>query len=82
MGLPMSVEKVEDTPDHCVYTFGTPDAVIGRVRLHKSSGDVELIQLDGGGDVPNEQFYLAHLVPRLQDYHDRDAYPDTERWEA
>jgi hypothetical protein len=82
MGVPMAVEKTDDTPDHCVYVFGAPDAAVGRARLHKSSGDVELIELTETGDGPSEQFYLAHLVPRLHAYHDRDTYPPSDRWEA
>jgi hypothetical protein len=33
-------------------------------------------------DGPSEQFYLAHLVPRLHAYHDRDTYPSNDQWEA
>jgi len=82
MGLPMSIEKVEETDDHCVYTFGAPDASVGRVRLHKSSGDVELIELAEQDNAPGEQYYLAHLIPRLHDYHDRSTYPTRDRWDA
>lgn len=82
MAVPMSVAKIEDTSAHCVYAFGAPDAPVGRARLHKATGDVELIELTETGDGPSEQFYLAHLVPRLQDYHDRDNYPASDRWEA
>jgi hypothetical protein len=82
MGVLMIAEKVEETPDHCVYAFGGPDATVGRVRLHKADGDVELLTLAETGDGPGEQFYLAHLVPRLHDYHDRDTYPASDRWTA
>lgn len=82
MGLPVSVTKVEETPGHCVYAFGSPDATVGRVRLHKASGDVELIELSERSDAPSEQFYLAHLVPRLHGYHDRGTYPSSDQWEA
>lgn len=82
MGLPVSVEKVEETPDHCTYTFGSPDATMGRARLHKSSGNVELLDLSATGDGPRAPFYLAQVVPRLQAYHDRKAYPAGDQWEA
>lgn len=82
MGLPMAVDKVEETTAHCVYTFGPPDATVGRARVDKASGDVELLSLDETGDSPSEQFYLAHLVPRLHDYHDRNTYPASDQWEA
>jgi len=82
MGLPMAVEKVEDAPGHCVYAFGSPEAFVGRARLDKSSGDVELLELNETDDGPSEQFYLAHLVPRLHDYHDRGTYPPSEQWTA
>lgn len=82
MGVPIVVDKTADTPDHCVYAFGAPETTVGRVRLAKASGDVELLTLSDNGDGPSEQFYLAHLVPRLQDYHDRATYPAHDRWEA
>jgi len=82
MGLPVSVEKVEETSDHCVYTFGSPDTTAGRVRLHKSSGDVELIALSERDGASSEKYYLAHLVPRLQGYHDQGTYPATDHWET
>jgi hypothetical protein len=82
MGLPMAVKKVEEAPDHCVYAFGAPDATVGRVRLYKADGDVELLDLAETADGPSEQFYLAHLVPRLHDYHDRDTYPASDQWTA
>jgi hypothetical protein len=82
MGLSMAVEKVEESPEDCVYTFGPPDAAVGRARLQKADGDVELLALDETGDGPSEQFYLAQLVPRLHDYHDRDTYPDRDEWDA
>ena len=82
MALSMAVEKIEETPTHCVYAFGGPGTTVGRVRVEKASGDVELLALNESGDGPSEQFYLAHLVPRLHDYHDRGAYPPTDQWEA
>ncbi len=82
MSVPLFIEKKEETPSQCVYTFGAPDAPVGRVRLHKTNGDVELLELAETSDGPSEQFYLAHLVPRLHDYHDRDTYPASDRWTA
>jgi hypothetical protein len=83
MGLELSVVKKEETAAHCVYVFGPPAAPVGRVRLDKSSGDIELLSLPDGNDsdVPaGSRFYLAHLVPRLQAYHDRGAYPARDQW--
>ena len=82
MGVPISIEKKEETPTHCVYAFGAPDTTVGRARLEKASGDVALLDLTESGEGASEQFYLAHLVPRLQRYHDRGTYPSADRWEA
>jgi len=82
MGLPMAVSKEEDTAEYCVYTFGSPDTTVGRVRLQKASGDLELLDLSERRNAPSEQFYLAHLVPRLRGYHDRGTYPARDQWEA
>lgn len=79
MGLELSVRKTEDTPAYCVYAFGPPDARTGRARLQKASGDVELTALPDRDDA-STSFYLAHLVPRLQAYHDASTYPDRDRW--
>jgi hypothetical protein len=82
MGLTISLEKVETAGDYLLYTFGPPDKTVGRVRLHPSSGDIELASLSETADGPDERYYLAHVVPRLQSYHDRDIYPEAEQWEA
>lgn len=82
MGLPVSVEKVEETPDHCTYAFGSPDATVGRARLHKSSGNVELLALSAPDDGPRAPFYLAQIVPRLQAYQERNVYPPSDQWEG
>jgi hypothetical protein len=82
MGVPISIEKTEETSTHCVYAFGSPGTTVGRARLDKSSGDVELLALNETDDGPSEQFYLAHLVPRLHAYHDRGTYPPDEQWTA
>jgi hypothetical protein len=82
MAVPIVVEKTEDAAAHCVYAFGGPEATVGRARLEKETGAVELLALDERGDGPSEQFYLAHVVARLQGYHDRGRYPAREQWEA
>ncbi len=80
VGLELSVRKTEETPAYCVYAFGSPDETAGRVRLHKASGDVDLLTLADTADGPDERFYLAHLVPHLQAYHDAGTYPERDRW--
>jgi hypothetical protein len=82
MGLTISLEKVEAAGEYLLYAFGPPDETVGRVRLYPSSGDIELASLSETGDGPDERYYLAHVVPRLQSYHERDIYPETEQWEA
>ncbi|MFB6279322.1 MAG: hypothetical protein ABEK75_07435 [Salinibacter sp.] len=82
MGLPMSVEKVEEAHDYLLYAFGPPGAPVGRVRLYPDSGDIALAALSETPDGPDERYYLAQVVPRLQSYHDRGTYPDTDRWEV
>ena len=78
----MSVEKVEETHDYLLYTFGPPGAPVGRVRLYPNSGDIELATLSETEDGPDERYYLAQVVPRLQSYYDRGAYPDSDQWKA
>ena len=80
MSLSLVVEKDEDTDDACVYVFGAPEETAGRVRLQKSSGDVEVLTLSDSMTGANPRFLLAHLVPRLHDYHDRGTYPDRDQW--
>ena len=82
MGLPIFIEKVEETRKYLLYAFGPPDEAAGRVRLYTSSGDIELVSLSNLSDGPDTRYYLAQVVPRLQSYHDRAAYPDTDAWEA
>ncbi|MFB6249972.1 MAG: hypothetical protein ABEL97_15550 [Salinibacter sp.] len=80
VGLELSVRKTDETPAYCVYAFGPPGAPTGRARLQKDSGDVELTALPDRDDGSSASFYLAHLVPRLQAYHDAGTYPDGDRW--
>ena len=82
MGLPIILEKVEETRDCVLYAFGSADTTVGRVRLYKSTGDIELASFSETTERPDERYYLAQVVPRLQSYHDRVAYPDSDQWEA
>ena len=82
MGLPIILEKVEETRDCVLYAFGSADTTVGRVRLYKSTGNIELASFSETTERPDERYYLAQVVPRLQSYHDRGAYPDSDQWEA
>ena len=82
MGLPIILEKVEETRDCVLYAFGSADTTVGRVHLCKSTGDIELASFSETTERPDERYYLAQVVPRLQSYHDRGAYPDSDQWEA
>ncbi len=80
MSLSIVVEKKDETPDWCLYAFGTGSDTMGRVRLRKASGDIEILDLDEADGSSTRSFYLAHLVPRLHTYHDEDTYPAQDRW--
>ena len=82
MGLPIILEKVKETRDCILYAFGSADTTVGRVRLYKSTGDIELASFSETTERPDERYYLAQVVPRLQSYHDRGVYPDSDQWEA
>jgi hypothetical protein len=82
MALSVTLRKVDETPRYCLYDLGSEDAVAGRVKLYKASGDVEVVRLSGA-DVPaRPPFYLAQGVPRLRTYCGRDQYPDEDTWTA
>jgi len=80
MSLSLVATKESDTDDACLYAIGTPGNMTGRVRLHKSSGDIEILDRPASADGLNPHFVLAEVVPRLQGYHDRRSYPDRDRW--
>lgn len=80
MSLSIVVEKENETDDWCLYAFGTTDETVGRVRLRKSSGDIEILDLDDPDGAPSRSFYLTHLVPHLHTYYDQDTYPAQDRW--
>jgi len=82
MALSLVVRKEEETPTHCLYAFGGPDTPVGRARLYKDAGDVELVDLAAADAPARGPFYLSHVLPRLQGYHDAGTYPDTDRWMA
>jgi hypothetical protein len=80
MGLTVVLEKEEETPAHCVYAVGADTAPVGRLRLRKASGDVAVLALSDADAAPPRSVYLAHVVPRLQTYHDAGTYPEREEW--
>jgi len=80
MGLTVVVEKEADTAAHCVYAVGSPAAPVGRLQLRKRTGDVAVLDFEEPDDGPSRSFYLAHVVPRLQAYHDAGTYPDRDQW--
>ena len=80
MALTVVLEKTEDTEASCVYVVGSDTTPVGRLRLQKESGDVEVLPLPDPDDAPPRSVYLAHAVPRLQAYHDAGRYPDREEW--
>lgn len=81
MPLSLVATKESDTDEACLYAFGTPGNMTGRIRLHKSSGDLEILDRPAAAG-PGPQFVLAQVVPRLQGYHTRHSYPDRDRWSA
>lgn len=82
VSIHVSVQKQEESALHCVYDFGGPDAVLGRLILEKRTGDIEIERLSTGDAAPNERFVLAQVVARLQSYHERQQYPDADEWAA
>ena len=82
MALSLTLRKVDETPRYCLYDLGTGNAGVGRVKLYKDSGDVEVVRLSGEGLPARPPFYLAQGVFRLRTYRDRGRYPDQDAWTA
>jgi hypothetical protein len=82
MALSVALRKVDETPGYCLYDLGTGNAVAGRVKLYKASGDVEVVRLSDEDLPARPPFYLAQGVPRLRSYQERDDYPDADAWTA
>jgi len=80
MGLTVVLNKEAETTAHCVYVVGADAGPLGRLRLRKPSGDVEVLDLSAPEDGSSRALYLAQAVPRLQAYHDAGTYPDREQW--
>jgi len=80
MGRTVVLKKEAETAAHCVYAVGSGAAPVGRLRLRKPSGDVEVLDLPDPDDGTSRSLYLADAVPRLQAYHDAGTYPDREQW--
>lgn len=78
MSVPIVLRKEKETDRHCTYSFGAWDTEMGRVTLDKTSGDIEIARLEPTADAPNERYCLAQVVPRLQSYHHRQAYPASD----
>lgn len=82
MALSVSLQKVDETPRYCLYDLGTEAATAARVKLHKDSGDVEVVDLSEASLPARPSFYLAQGLPRLRSYHEQERYPDAETWVA
>lgn len=82
MAVTVSVEKQDESCEWCVYAFGGPDAKVGRLTLDKMSGDIEIDELSEAPGSANKEYYLAHVVPRLQSYHEEHVYPDSDKWQV
>jgi hypothetical protein len=82
MGLPIFLKKVDAAQEHLLYAFGSPEDLVGRLRLDTATGDIEVVSLSEPADGPDTRYYLAQVVPRLQAFHDEARYPDTEQWTA
>ncbi|MEF8815773.1 MAG: hypothetical protein V5A20_02940 [Salinibacter sp.] len=82
MALTVVLQKVDATPRYCLYDLGAADTRVGRLKLYKASGDVEVVRLSAKDLPARPPFYLAQGVPRLHSYHDRDQYPDRDAWTA
>jgi hypothetical protein len=80
MSLSLIATKESETEEACVYAVGLADTPAGRIRLHKSSGDLSILERPAAPDGTGPQFLLAQAVSRLQGYHDRDSYPERDRW--
>lgn len=59
----MTVEKMEEARDYVLYAFGSADTTVGRVRLYKSTGDIELASFSETTERPDERYYLAQVCP-------------------
>lgn len=80
MSIPVSVQKEDETDDRCTYVFSGPDDPMGRLVVDKDTGHIEVDSLADSDASPNERHYLAHVVPRLQTYHEQGTYPDADEW--
>lgn len=82
MALAIHLERIDDNPERCTYSFGSAERTVGRIVLDKASGDVEVLELNETVEPPGGPFYLAQVVPRLHRYHERDSYPAHDTWDA
>lgn len=80
MSLSVVLKKVNETPNDLIYSVGTPGESVGRVRLGKDTGEVEILEVCRTEAGPRPPFFLAQVVPRLHDYHERNTFPERDSW--
>lgn len=82
MALSVLLHKVDETRRYCLYDLGTGNAAAARLKLYKSSGDVEVVRLSDDALPARPPVYLAQGIPRLHRYHEQNRYPDHDAWSA
>lgn len=78
MAIYIAMWKVDETDGEVTYAFGPDDAEVGRVRLTKASGTIEVL------DLPEDrrEFYLSRVGRVLAHHHAGGDYPQNTCYSA
>lgn len=72
MAIYIQIRKVEETESEVVYAFGSSEALVGKILLHKHSGSTKLLEI---ATPDRAQFYLSRVERVLIRNHERGEYP-------
>lgn len=79
MAVQIDLRKLDENDEAAIYAFGPPGEIVGTARIEKTTGRVEMLELQSGRD---EDFFLPRVRLVLEDHHRAEEYPLTTSYSA
>lgn len=75
----INITKVKETNDSVIYDFGDGNKLIGKVLLKKSSGKIQLLEIN---QPDRQDFYFFRVTRKLLQHHQNGEYPEVTCYAA
>lgn len=77
MAIYVGIRKVAENGDHVVYEFGPDEQRVGRIRISRTTGEVEVLSEVPGDD---KTAYSPRAKRKLLLHWRKQEFPDTTCW--